>query len=365
MSTFAVQHEVLVRLGAHLVEYRDTTVRVPNTLDTLTFRPASEAWFDDARVTGPDFHLGGTSCAAIQGVGYKTPWDVYSTALGFKERTRDNALLRRGRRWERIAREDYEEKTGAVTYAPLCRVAHADHPWLVPSPDAFALRDDELGLVEVKTASTDEAWGPDGTVIERWSEEAADLIPPGYAVQGYIGMAATGLPWCDFPVGTPDRQEFMTIRVVRLMADPATQDALVESARAWRERHLVQGIQPDPDDTEACGKALARRFPGDPTKLVVDATPEQAELIFEIAAVKAEAKDCEARQTALKNRLAVLFGDTYGVRLASGQKCLWVPMKGKTSVDSKRLAAEFPAAFAACSSQGAPHRQFNLYGFKE
>lgn len=328
-----------------------------------------EAWFADARNEAPDFSVGGTTAAAILGVGYRTPWDVYLAAHGLERRELDggddNVVLRRGRRWEPIALEDYVETTGRRAISPLCRVEHAQHPWLRPSPDAF-VHDPQLGLGvgEVKTAVSGDAWGEDGTVIERWDDGCELLVPPGYAVQGYITLDATGLPFLDFIVGTPDRVQFMQIRVVRMLRDEETQAALVEQVRAWRERHLVGAEAPPPDDTDACRKGLFARFPGRGDKQVAAATDAQAQLIAELTDAKARLAQAEADEKRLANQLMASIGDGYGVQ-AGTRKALVIRAAGQSYLDQKGLAAAHPDLVAQFQKSKDPYAYVRLFGGKE
>ncbi len=328
-----------------------------------------EDWFADARNEAPHFSVGGTTAAAILGVGYRTPWDVYLSAHGLQPRELDagddSAVLKRGRRWEPIALEDYAERTGRRTHSPLCRVEHPLAPWLRPSPDAF-VEDDELGLGvgEVKTASWGDAWGDDGTVIERWTEGSELLVPPGYAVQGYITLDATGLPFLDFIVGTPDRVQFMQIRVVRMLRDPDTQEALVQQVASWRRAHLLEGEAPPPDATDSCRKGLFARFPGRGDKQITQATDSQAELIGQLADAKKRLAQAEADEQLAANTLMASIGDGYGV-VAGTSKALVIRAAGQRYLDQKGLAAAHPDLVAQFQKSKAPYAYVRLFGGKE
>lgn len=327
--------------------------------------------------------IGASEAAAALGVSpYMTPWDLYELKQGQRGEPRtpeDARILARGNRWEPVVLAEYEDASEGRIVSPgvhfgatrehLVTVANRAFPWLRESPDAFAVdRHGELGHVEAKTAMDRDAWASDaGLVIEEWTDECAELVPPHYAVQGYAQLAVTGLPWNDLCALVP-ADGWLAVRWVRLLRDEETQGQIVEALAAWRSRHLVGGEPPPVDGTTACNRYLARKFPAfeDPRPVRV-AEPAEAAALQELVALRAQMKRAEERAKELANGLAAVAG-AHRIALAATKGSPYGQAQmsaGRTTIDSEKLQADFPDAYAACKRTGAPSVSFNLYRFKE
>lgn len=316
--------------------------------------------------------IGASEVAAALGVHpYLNPWQLFDRKVNGVRDANDSPVLARGNRWEGVVLAEYSEASGHAIVEPgahfgrpghLVTLANEAFPWLRSSPDSFAREGNVLGHVEAKTAMRREGWSPDhGIVIDRWTDEAADLLPAFYAVQAYAQLAASGLPWNDVCALVPDGG-WLAVRWVRVMADPETQGAIVEEVGAWRERHLVAKEPPPIDGTSACSRWIARTTAKRPGSRL--ATEEERAVIEQYAVLRAEDQKRKAALKELGNRL-VLLSD--GVRLTMGGKGAPYGQpqytKGKASIDAKRLKSEFPEAHAACLRTGQPTVSFRLYGF--
>ena len=287
-------------------------LRAEGRLETY---PDRAAWLADAGRQAPEYRLGATACASILRRGWSSPWDVWCEAREAPEPRPDDGTLSRGREMEPVILAEYQrtrDTERVATFAALHRVVHAEHSWLAPSPDALvALDDDDDGGWEGKTDAYGDGWGEDGRLIQRWDESAVDLVPAGYAIQVYVLLAATGLPWWDVTVAIPMRGKFLDYRTIRLERDATTQEEIVETVRAWRERHLVGGEWPPIDATQGCGRGLARRFAGS-SKTKRPASSSEAALVAEYATLGREAKAIEERRDLLSHQLQEAIGADYG-----------------------------------------------------
>ena len=302
-------------------------------------------------------------------------WELKRTQREPSHLASTEAVLQRGHRWEAAVLAEYEDTSGCRVVAPsellapgtrLVTLARRDAPWLRESPDAFATdaRTGELGHVEAKTALHRDAWSPEqGVLIERWDDGCEALLPPHYAVQAYVQLAVTGLPWNDVCALVP-HGGWLAVRWVRLLRDEDTQGQIVEAADAWRLRHLINGEPPPVDGSRPCNRFLARAFQARPARV---ATDDEAARIRELAALRAQRKTIEARAEVLTNELVTAAA---GARLTVGAE-RGAPygqpqvIAGRTTVDGARLRAEFPEAFAACSRSGTPSVSFNTYRFED
>ena len=335
--------------------------------------PTRAAWLAARR---DPTSISASEAAAALGVHpHLNAWGLWERKRAAASGGREDEALQRGHRWESAVLAEYEDAAGVRVVRPgaavgrpehLVILASAAHPWLRESPDAFAIDPHGLALghVEAKTAMHRDAWSPErGVVIERWAEGAEALVPPHYAVQGYVQLAVSGLPWNDLCALVLDGS-WLAVRWVRLLRDEETQGQLVEALAAWRERHLVGGEAPDVDGSRACNRFLARAFQARPARV---ATADEAAKLRELARPRAEVKAAEARVDALSNELTaaaegarLLLSDAKGAPYGQPQR-----LAGRTTVDAERLRTEFPEAYAACQRTGEASIAFRTYRFEK
>lgn len=326
------------------------------------------------------FSIGASEAAAALGVSpYMDPWAFWELKQGHAEARdeREEVVLSRGSRWEPVVLAEYADASGAKIVEPgahfgrkgtIVTLSNTAFPWLRESPDAFVIdRYGVLGHAEAKTAMDRDAWTSErGMVIDRWSDGCENLMPPYYAVQAYVQLAVTDLPWNDVCALVPSNG-WLEVRWLRLMRDNDTQDAIVESLGAWREKHLIGGDPPDVDGSSACNRYLARRMNVPQKRASRVATPEEAAAMREVAALRAQTKAAEERVKALTNSLVVSAGESV-VRISDDKKGPYgqaEPNAGRTTIDSKRLKDEFPDAYAACKRTSAPSVSFATYRFEK
>ena len=305
------------------------------------------------------------------------PWEALETLTG-EAPTHDAATQRafaRGHRWEAMVLAEYAAVKSVVAVdagtalgfpGSLVIVNHADHAWACCSPDAATV-DPEIGvgLIECKTDAGGVGWADEDCTLRTAADYHSGIAPSGYVTQAYWQMMVTGVPFCDLVCLLPR----YALRVVRVMADPDTHADLLSTVGEWRERHLVRGEPLPVDGSEACTRALTRRFPGATGKDLRRATTHEAAMVRRYAGVKAEIKRLEADADQLRNEIAESLGDTYGLSLGGKEKALLIPTKGRTTVSLSDIAAQSPAIFSALEkgefiNTGASYRQLRCYGLE-
>jgi len=337
---------------------------LPEWLEKLLVRYESQDLW-----AGDRWGVGGTDWAAYLGVSkWKTPWDAWAIAHDYLKQDFQTAVMARGHKWQSRVLEDYAERTGFEVHEVLCRLQDPRRPWHRPSPDAFAREGDHWGLVDAKTASDLSKWGPDGTVIETWSEGSEDWLPVDYALQGYSMMEASGLPWIDFAVVAPDRVHLIELRIIRLLRDQTLQFRLGERVRQWYELHIVQGVEPDPGSSNHYPEIFAGRFPG--AGDYRQATEVEEAAVRELSGLRKQSKDIDTRIRALSNQVLEACADHKGITVQTGgkpAKALVVRTAGHSSISAKKLQDNNPDLFkqveaAGCVSHGKPSAQVRIYG---
>jgi predicted phage-related endonuclease len=327
-----------------------------------------------AWLAGRSDGIGASEAAMALGV------SPYGTAFALWERKRmpriekKSDVLQRGHRWESAVLAEYEDESGNQVLEPMRALGAAgqhavtlyrrDLPWLRQTPDSFSIdRNGELGQVEAKTALKPNVWSPEaGIVLDEWDDSFAELVPAHYAIQGYVQLIVSGLPWVDLCALVP-RNGWLGVRHVRLQRDVETQAQIEAALTEWYQRHLVEGEPPAIDDSAPCNRYLAACFPSPSgkDKPVRDATDDEAALILELAQVNARAKADKQRHDELRN---VLLAKAEGMRLMVGS-AYGQPQNnaGKTLIDLDALREEAPELVAKHTSRGAPFATFNLYRF--
>ena len=341
--------------------------------------PTKAAWLAARR---DPLAIGASEAAAVLGVSpYMDSWALWELKQSQAAKAsvpvdeRDLVALSRGNRWEPVVLAEYAAESEGTIVEPgehfgrkghTVTISNRAFPWLRESPDAFAIdKHGVLGHVEAKTSMDRDAWTQGrGTVVERWTDGSEELIPPHYAVQAYVQLAVTCLPWNDVCVLVPSGG-WLEVRWLRLMRDEETQGQIVETLTEWRERHLVGGEPPSVDGSEACNRYLARRFTAVKKREERVATPEEAAKIRGLAELRATGNSAEVRAKVLANELVVSAGEHRVVLEKGGPFGQTQSTGGRTTIDAKKLEASFPDAYAACIRTGAPSVTFATYGFKD
>jgi predicted phage-related endonuclease len=329
--------------------------------------------------------IGASEAAIALGVSpYGTPWTLWERKRTTQADT-GSEVMQRGNRWESAVLAEYEDASGNAVCAAgdplgmgalispptggrIVMLESARLPWLRQTPDAFARdRSGELGQVEAKTAMQARDWTPEpGLVIESWRDDYADLVPAHYAVQGYVQLIVSGLPWVDLCALVP-RGMWLAVRYVRLQRDPETMDALELALTEWRQRHLVNGEPPELDGSDACNRYLAGKFASANGKNRPErtASAEERELMAQLNAVRQLAKHSKERGDVLRN---ALLASAEGLRLRAGlsqRDPYGQPQAtgGGAYVDMDALRREAPELVARHTKQKQQGATFRTYRF--
>jgi hypothetical protein len=161
-----------------------------------------ECWLGNRR-------LGSSDVAKVLGIApdsHGGQWRVLRRMLRAPSYDTWTAGKARGHRWERTALIAYGEQHDEIVEVRQPRqwaTYVGPVEWSTSTPDAFACDvRDGWGLVEIKTARDTSTWGDPGP-IERWTDEAAQLVPPHYALQVYHQLWTIDAPWCDLVMLSP------------------------------------------------------------------------------------------------------------------------------------------------------------------
>jgi hypothetical protein len=298
-------------------------------------------WLKDRRAST---RLGATDAAAIMGEAFgRTAWDVWldkRDPAGVKE-VEPSVQMRLGlaaEPWalEWLARGDRIPSGWDIVPGPWAVEAGV----LRASPDALLMDADGLhGLVEIKASApwNRDKWAPDGTVCEGpltdwpvypcppgylWqtlTQAAAmyrdgGVVPAVYLVAVFIEPVAAGL------VLDPDLPPVAVheVRVIELRFDEGDILDWLMRLTIWRQRHIVEGVEPPRDGSDAC-----RRWHLDPSRFprseVREATADEAARIAAILDARAAEAASEAQRRPQEAELIAMMGTAKTVRSPAGK----------------------------------------------
>ena len=248
--------------------------------------------------------LGASEIAAVCGLDpFRGPWDVWADKMGIDIR-QPFSEADMGHLFERPLLEHYSRTTGvALTYPDT--LIHPLHKWVSATPDGLA-RD---RVVQCKIVGMNMA--------HKWDAGVAEYV----VCQVQWEMFVTELPLAVVVacVGGTD------YRALDVPADLEIQQSLFDLGREFWEQHVLTGVPPDPDASEACRKAISSRH----RKVSADMIPASRELVemarkhkmlgVSLASLKEE-------REAIGNALRLAIGERMGFEWDTG-RCTWAPDK--------------------------------------
>jgi len=281
--------------------------------------------------------LGGTDVAAILGVHpYKSALDVWmEKARGFVKEV-DNPAVEWGLRHEATVRQKYLEQTGHGIATPLhsgCDIVipqpkyHPDHSWAHGTPDGICTANGETWGLEIKTAN----W----RMHDRWDVAEGIIMPKEYYVQCAWYMWIFNVDRWDVAalVGIAGYSQFTLER------DPELEAEIVQRAQAFWLEHVVADMEPPPEASAAYGQAINTLYPDDDGE-TIEADDEQADLIEEVAEIRAQLKPLNARLDEIKNIFKGTMKEAARLETEGSGYITFKTGKAKKIVDWAGIAAE-------------------------
>ena len=303
--------------------------------------------------------IGGSDVAAILKIpgAYRTPFDVWLEKTSAVEDTKETPAQKRGRLLEAAVASWYAEETGAILAVGEAMVG--PEPWMLGTPDRLVLSGVggyPLHGLEIKTARHTDGWAEDGA--EATGRNAGDIVPPVYALQCLWYMAVSNLDRWDVAVLFMGTDEFRRYTIYRDAV--YEQSALIAPLRAWWHRHVVGGEEPAIDGSAGASSWLLGKYRS-PGEDVIDPTADDLATFEKWVAAKAARDKAEAEADALGNLLKARIGSARGIRGLVN----WIAVKGRESLDTKRLRAEMPDVAARYTTIGEPTRSLRIAGGKK
>jgi putative phage-type endonuclease len=251
-------------------------------------------------------YLGSSEIASVLGMSpWRTAYDVWeSKQPGYVDYSYDEARekrLSRGKRFEPVILDQYQEEYGAWITGRNLRYIDADYPFMTSEVDAEQTEEStgEVSNVEIKSVSHFAAgdWGSSGT----------DEIPAYYAAQVMFSLMVSGRDRSTVValIGSDD------LRVYPISRDEELIRAIRQRAIDFWNNHVVSGIPPAIQNSVDAEKMVAR-FSG----VTVEATEEVRAALLRLADVKREIVNLEidrdAQELFVKKAMAQASGGEPG-----------------------------------------------------
>jgi putative phage-type endonuclease len=292
-------------------------IRLANTLDL-----SHEEWLTYRRQG-----ISGTDVGAICEVDkWRSPITVYLEKTGQIPKREENEAMYFGQLLEEVVAKEFTKRTGYKIQRSNAILQHPENKWAIGSIDRLILDPERgNGILEVKTASE--------YVKKEWENEN---IPESYQLQLQWYLYITGLTWGAFAV-LIGGNKFQYKMVER---DEEVIDLAVKICRNFRENHLLTGIPPLVDGSEASTDLLNRMYPEGEADSKTVLPDEAEELIIKWEQANQDMEEAEKRKQEAENRLKALIGE-HEIGVTPEHTVTWKNIS-RHIIDTKALKAAHP-----------------------
>jgi len=230
---------------------------------------------------------------------------------------------------------EYERETGRKVQRYNAMLRHPEAPIIghvdrlvVPDGAKVASHKGEirtdLGL-EAKTVNQFAANTAD------WGDGGTDEVPAAYLIQCQAYMLLTGCPRWDLAALIGGNADF---RIYHFRADPDLHDMLATEADRWWRAHVLADTPPDPQSEAEARQRWSAHQPGK----VADVDAGVADMLRQYAAIKAEMRDLEKQEKALRDQIIPALADAEVVEHGGQKLATFKANKPSRRTDWKTLA---------------------------
>lgn len=301
-----------------------------------------QAWLEERKT-----YIGGSDLGSILGINnFRTELDVYfeKTSEGVAEDTVGEAAYW-GTILEEVVAVEYAKRTGFKIEKPAGLIRHSEYPFIACNLDYWVIDNEgNTHILECKTANQ--------MKVTCWGEEGTNQIPESYLYQVAYYAAITGINRVDIAV-LIGGQDF---RIYRYDKDEIMEDKLIRVAKKFWNNHVIAGVPPKPKNDKDAAKLYPKA-----NGLEVradDIVLTKVQVLQDLKArEKTLAEEIKELQLYIKNYMQdseLLVGE-------EGQCYVtWKNSAGRTSVDTKKLKAEYSDIYQECLKESGGYRVFTL-----
>lgn len=263
--------------------------------------------------------IGGSDVSAIIGISpFKTALDVWAEKRGITT-SASSQQMDFGRLLEPAILQAFAERSELqVRQVPqeFLPVAHRARPWQLASPDGGTVTSPSYP-VEAKNVSQ---WQS-----REWGEEWTDEIPDHYQVQcqWYLSALESDICYVAALIGGCELRCYTVRRNEKLITK------LIAACERFWFVNVVGGERPVVVARD--GDTLAKIY-AEPTKTLLDSTPETDEMAKRLAELDAQAELIAAQRAELETEFKALIGPDLGIQ-GAGWSAKWISAKGRKKFD--------------------------------
>jgi putative phage-type endonuclease len=167
-----------------------------------------------------------------------------------------------------------------------------------------------------------------------WGEDGSDRIPDHYAIQVQMQMLVTGANRGHLAALFSGQE----LRCYTLERNQKVIDDIMAAGEAWWDRHIVRGVPPPPDGSEAMDKHLAKRFQRHDDQMVT-ASPDGIAAAMKLRDLSAEIDRLTAEAEVQKQVLKEFIGEHLGMT-GPGFRITWKQSAASESTDWRGVALD-------------------------
>lgn len=251
---------------------------------------------------------------------------LYADKKGLSKPIEDNESMRLGRDLEQYVADRYMEKTGKKVVNDNFMYAHSDYDFITANIDRRIVGEN-AGL-ECKTMGS----------FSGYNFEAGE-VPSHYYCQCQHYMAVMDFSYMDLAILVYQRG----IYVVTIERDDEFIEQLLQAEIDFWENYIEKNEIPAPDGSDASMDTLKELYPTPTPDSEIEIFGLDS-LIEDYIAAAELAKEYEEKKTAIQGLICSKLG-TAEVGIGENYGCSW-KSQSKTSVDTKKLEAEYPEVYA-------------------
>ncbi|MCM3206421.1 YqaJ viral recombinase family protein [Paenibacillus illinoisensis] len=273
--------------------------------------------------------IGGSDASAVAGLNrYKSPVGVFLDKTGQIEPDEAGEAAYWGNVLEDVVAREFTVQTGLRVQRSHKLYQHPKHNFMLGNVDRLILDKGGrgLGILECKTASAYK--------MGEWEDEQ---VPDEYAIQLQHYMAVLGVDYGYFAVliGGQKFQYKLVERNDRII------DSLIQIEDEFWNRHVVPGIPPMIDGSDASANLLNQLYPVSAPASEVILDDQQAGLVRKLLAAKEDVAAAAEQAKRYENELKSIMGENE-LAIHNGETLLSWKSSESTRIDSKRLKKDQP-----------------------
>ncbi|WP_047150995.1 YqaJ viral recombinase family protein [Aneurinibacillus tyrosinisolvens] len=285
--------------------------------------------------------ISGSDIGAICGVDkWRSPIAVYLEKIGQLPEREDNEYMYFGRLLEEVVADEFSRRTGYKIQRRNAILQHPQNKWAIGNIDRLILDAERgNGVLEVKTASE--------FVRKEWED---DNIPEAYQLQLQWYLYITGLTWGAFAVLIGGNK----FRYKIIERDEELIELMVRICKNFWENHVLAGIPPLLDGSEASTELLNRMYPEGEADGKTVLPDEAEELIAMWEEANQDLEEATRRKREAENRLKALIGESE-IGITPEHRVVWKNV-ARRSVDTRALKREHPDIYEKFARPGTLRR---------